>query len=519
MNNSIASAQPARADRFALTPSVVAAGFVIFAIVWLSELGMTNLTPPVDNIEQLTWVRSLEWGYFKHPPLPTWMIWLPVKAFGLSIWVSYLLGSAMVLGSFAIMWRLLRELRGAAFADVALLAGLCMTCYSKRLYSYNHNTLLLLLSVVTAALLWQACKSGRLRWWIALGLSIGLGALSKYQFALTIISILVFVCHQRAWQDRANRLGMLCASLIALVVFAPHIVWLRAHDFAPISYALGSSLEAALSPATRIQHTLLWVTEQILAHGAPALALLAAAAWQLRKIRKSAKAGPAVHDQVARPHDGARALIIAWGVLPLTIMTLMGLLLGVELKRGWGVAYLIFAAPAAMELAPRGFWDQIELIKLLPVFLAIQAAMLATEFSKSAAGPVPYALHHVKSFDSDAYARAIAGPARATLGGPIRVISGPDPLPSILAIALPERPLVVIDARVDRSPWITPGLIERCGAVELGTVGTVEPLKSPEAYSGFRIDPLGAQPVGPMLPGLWWRVRLPKPGAAPCEAG
>src|SRR5256885_10565865 len=24
-----------------------------------------------DNLEQLTWVHSLEWGYYKHPPLPT----------------------------------------------------------------------------------------------------------------------------------------------------------------------------------------------------------------------------------------------------------------------------------------------------------------------------------------------------------------------------------------------------------------------------------------------------------------
>ncbi len=518
----LADAGPPRGPRFALTPSVVAIGFLVFAVVWLVLLGLTNLTAPVDNIEQLTWVRSLEWGYFKHPPLPTWLIWMPVKVFGLSVWVSYLMGAVMVLGSFAIMWRLLRRLRGSAFADVALLAGLSMACYSKRLYSYNHNSLLLLLSVASAALLWQACTSRRLRWWVAFGLSMGLGALSKYEIALTVISALVFVFHQRTWRDPANRLGMLCATLAALMVFARHIAWLRGHDFGPISYAFESSLGVGLSLPARAQHTFMWLLE-LGAHGAGTFVLLALAAWQLRKLRTAEQASAASRDM--DPRDPARALILTWGLVPLCLLAAMGLLFGVELKGGWGVAYLIFAAPAAMELAPRGFWGQVDLKKLFPVFLALQASMWAQEYSKAAGGAVPYALHHVKSFDSDAYARVIAGPARAKLGGPIRVVSGPDPLASMLAIRLPERPLVLIDARSDRSPWITTGLVDRCGAVELGSpvaVGLtghadVVPPAPAERYADIHIDPVGAEPVGSMLPGLSWRVRLPKPGAAPCE--
>ena len=73
----------------------VAIGLTLFAAVWLSVLAFTSLSPPADNIEQLTWVRSLEWGYYKHPPLPTWLLWLPVKVFGLSAWASYGVGAVM----------------------------------------------------------------------------------------------------------------------------------------------------------------------------------------------------------------------------------------------------------------------------------------------------------------------------------------------------------------------------------------------------------------------------------------
>ena len=51
-------------------------GGLVFAALWLSLLGFSSFAPPIDNIEQLTWVRSLEWGYYKHPPLPTWLLWL-----------------------------------------------------------------------------------------------------------------------------------------------------------------------------------------------------------------------------------------------------------------------------------------------------------------------------------------------------------------------------------------------------------------------------------------------------------
>jgi len=27
-----------------------------------------------DHFEQFTWAHSVQWGYHKHPPLPTWLL-------------------------------------------------------------------------------------------------------------------------------------------------------------------------------------------------------------------------------------------------------------------------------------------------------------------------------------------------------------------------------------------------------------------------------------------------------------
>lgn len=514
---------PIRA-RAPLTPMQLAFGLLLFAVVWLGTLALTCTSPPSDNVEQLTWVRSLEWGYYKHPPLPTWLLWLPVQVFGPSASVTYVMGAVTVLVALAVLWRLLSTLRGAAYADIALLCTLCMGYYNRHLFYYNHNVVLMLLSISSAALLWKAHTTRRLRWWIALGAAIGMGALAKYQMAVTVLSALAFLLHQRAWRDPAHRLGLLMAAVVALLIFAPHIAWLRSHHYGPIGYAVETSLGARLGAVTRVQVALHWVVGQLLVRGGPALALLAAVAWQLKKAHATRPTTWTPRDE---PHrDPARALIVAWGVLPLVFMPLVGIALGSHIKGHWGTAFVAFALPAVMELAPRGYWDSARWTQALPGFLLIQVLLLLLEYANTLHDPGTYSKHDRNHFDAPAYARTIAGPARAQLGGPIRVISGPANPASLLSEELPEKPLVLVDGRLDRSPWIAPDLVTRCGAVELGftepaalanPAGTTQARDPDVPYAHVRIDATGARLIGPLMPGLSWRVRLPQPGAAPCD--
>ena len=229
---------------------------LMFGAVWLAHLSYTSLSPPTDNIEQLTWVSALEGGYYKHPPLPTWLFWMPVQLFGMTAWTSYVVGATCTLGTMAMLWRLLCDMRGWRHATLALLAVLCITYYNGRLYYYNHNVVLMVFVTASAYCCWKARLTGRIGWWVALGLAIGLGALAKYQIAVTVACVLVLWLTQRGWRDPRQRLGLLLSSLVALLVFSPHIAWLRSHDFGPISYAIESSLGAHLDPSTRAGESL-----------------------------------------------------------------------------------------------------------------------------------------------------------------------------------------------------------------------------------------------------------------------
>ena len=482
----------------------VAVGLMLFGVVWLLHLNATALSAPVDNIEQLIWVRSLEWGYHKHPPVPTWLLWLPVRLLGLNAWTSYLLGATVTLTAMGVLWSLVRRLRGTAHANVALLATLCITYYSGRLNYYNHNVVLLLAAVASAACCWRAFEEKRLRWWLALGVVLGLGALSKYQIALTALTVVCFWITQRGWRERVHVRGLVLAAGVAVLVTLPHVAWLVAYDFAPIRYAMKMSLGINLGPAERVSSAVDWLVDQLLNRSLPAFILLALCMRRIARVpaRPDAEATGPTSPLPMPPPDPARALLLCWAGVPLICVPALALVFGSELQLQWGTAFAPFVAAAAMELfRPRGGWSQVRMIYLLTCFVVVEGVLLTVNLVTSPAGIDAFKQHHWRSFPSAALADRIAGPARAKLGGPIRVVIGTTGIAGALALRLPERPLVLLDGDLRTSPWVGRDRVRDCGALEL--------VSDPSARGD-------ATPVGPDFPALHWRVIQPATGASRC---
>lgn len=472
---------------------LVAVLLAVFAVVWLIACAVTSLVPPVDNLEQLTWQHHLAWGYDKHPPLPTWLAWCAVRVFGPTAWATYLLGAALTIASMALFWRLLRDLRGPAYARVGLLAALCVTFYNGRLYYFNHNTLLLLAVVAAAATCWWAFRERSWLAWAFFGIVIGLGALSKYQIAVTVVSAAAFWLSQRGWRDPVHRGGALLAALLALVIFTPHLLWLREHGFAPIDYAMHSSLGVDLSAGDRLRDTLLWIADELLNRALPALVLLGILAVSV---------GPARFVRCASDSDAARALVLCWGLVPLVFTALLGVVFGVELQFQWGTAFLLFFIPCVMELQGPATWRLPAWHKSVRVFAGIQVVLLAFTVVIS---PLGFKLKHGhwRWFDARQFAQEIGPAARQVLGGPVRVIIGPQSEGGALALELPGHPLLLLPTQWDRSPWSPRGLIDSCGAVEI---------------TGHPADARGWIAVGVRFPGLYWRAILPKRSGS-CQVG
>ncbi|MCE1250683.1 MAG: glycosyltransferase family 39 protein [Comamonadaceae bacterium] len=433
----------------------------LYGLVWALLYAFTTLSPPVDNVEQLVWLHSMEWGYYKHPPLPTWIVGALAQAFPPGAALTYTLGAVITTASMALLWRLLHQLRGPRYATLGLLAALSISLYCGRIYYYNHNVVLLLWVVLAADLSWRVAQRPRLRTWAALGLVTGLGMLTKYQFVLALAVIGLWWLHLQGWRQPVHRRGAWLAAAVALLVFAPHGYWLFTHDWLPLAYARESALGYDLRGSQRLWHALQFALDWLFNRSLPAWLLLGSAWWWARRQPLPAAAAPL-------PDDGARRFLLLWGFVPLLLMMAMALFGGSKLHLHWGTAFMLWTVPAVMECARRAPWAELRTVRAAWfAFALVQALVMVQAWMASPQGPRGYKADHTDFFPSERVAAQIALQAPAVLGGPVEIVSGSQELASVLALRLPSHPRVLVDGQLRYSPWIAPAELRQRRAIEV----------------------------------------------------
>ena len=463
---------------------------------------------PVDSAEQMAWVRSLQWGYHKHPPLPTWLIAPGVAVFGLQAWIPAVWGALVKLLALLLCWDLMRRLFDVKRATLALVCITAVAYYSSRLHTYSHNEVMLLCSSSAAWALWQLLQTAQRRYGLMLGLSLGLGLLAKYQAVTTVAAALAVLLITGAWRQPRLRHALVLALVAAVGVVLPHALWLAGAAHTPLDYAAQSTGASEVGEAGRWAVWLVW-NGDLLGRSLGALLLLAGVAWWARgqlpmsqvptptSSTNPASTNPSSTTLAAcfaDPRAHARVLLWCWALVPLAFVWALALLGGGMVRPHWAtpmalwlVAALCAALPSAAvnALSRPAFWAAAVMVQV-----ALAGQLLWSE-QRAAAGEARWGQPRVLR-----WAPALAEAARAELGGDIRVVVAPETVASTVALALAERPYPVLDGRLDISPWVPEGLIERCGVL----------------FIVYEPPGPGRHPVVGGPPGLVWRVVPPREG-------
>ena len=192
-------------------------------------------------MEWLAWGHQWQLGYPKHPPFPAWLAaafhnFTPGSLIGV-----YLLSYLAVAFTLWCVWRVAREI---VPPRVALLSALCLEGYllfNLEGADYSNNIVLCATWMATVLSLQQALKSDALRWWLALGLSVGLSALTKYSIAFLVAPLIAFTIIEPRTRIIWRRKGVYLAAGLAVLIFVPHLVWMWVTNFTTIEYALRSA--------------------------------------------------------------------------------------------------------------------------------------------------------------------------------------------------------------------------------------------------------------------------------------
>ena len=190
--------------------------------------------------------RHLDIGYLDHPPLTSWLIKAGTllcgdTAFGVRL-------GALCCGVVAsvFVFRLIRNVFGEA-------AALCGVVLAQALPFFFFSGLLMTpdapLAAAWAAGLYfmeRALLAKQSRAWLWLGVSIGLGLLSKYTIALLGVAAFGFMLIDEPSRRWFGRWQPYAALGLAASLFAPVLVWNARHEWA--SFAFQTSRRLAEAP-------------------------------------------------------------------------------------------------------------------------------------------------------------------------------------------------------------------------------------------------------------------------------
>ncbi len=205
-------------------------------IIRLLISGQFLLVPDEANYWQ--WSRYLDIGYYDHPPMIAWLIWLSTTLFGqneFAVRLPTVLGitvASIYLCMLAAHWfsrrcafhvALLTQgillLNGSAL--VATPDGLLIPCWAAACY---HAAM--------------ALDQDKLSQWLFTGIWFGLGLLSKYTMFLFLPSLFFCMLFTGMYRKRLFSVKPWLGLCIGFVVFTPVVIWNSRHDWVTFRHVL-----------------------------------------------------------------------------------------------------------------------------------------------------------------------------------------------------------------------------------------------------------------------------------------
>jgi hypothetical protein len=227
--------QPGAAQTTTQPRSAFAILLAIAAVVTLVHL-LTNGRYGFhrDEFQFLSDALHLDWGFVAYPPLTPFLEHISLSLFGLSL-VGLRLFSVLAQAAAIVVTGLMaKELGGGRLAQAT--AALAVALSPLPLFEgteFQYSSFDFLWWVLIAYFTIRLLKTENPRWWLAIGVVVGLGLLTKYSIVFFIAGILGGVVLSRARRCLAS--GWFWSGMaLALLICLPNFLWQVQHGF--ISY-------------------------------------------------------------------------------------------------------------------------------------------------------------------------------------------------------------------------------------------------------------------------------------------
>ena len=431
----------------------------------LAYIGRSELSP--DEAYYQMWSERLDWGYYSKGPGVALAIRAGTALFGVNEFGVRCLSPLFALGTSLMLWTLARRLHGEAVAlwTVALInltpifqaGALLMTIDAPSIFFWSAGMLTFWLAL-------ERRRTGALPYWIATGLCVAAGFLSKYTNAMELLGVALVLAVVPRWRKEYRRPGFYVMLATALLGCLPPVVWNSTHAWITLLHLKErGKLDSAFgNPLAEFGQ--FWGAQFGVYSPLVYLGLLAALWWAgQRAFRREEPAAPAATDVLDRlaqrvadapagpprlTPEAEKARFLLMFCLPLLLMYAL-LAFKTSGEPNW-------TAPAILSLSILGaaFWygrarvsngARVFCIVALAVSLVMSLALLDTDLLRLPGINWPYErdpTSRLLGWQSTASAVAtLRGDEERELGAPVFLIANRYQLAAELNFYLPSRSL------------------------------------------------------------------------------
>ncbi len=214
------------------------------AVPWLAvmaatlavHLAIASLLPLVqDEAYYALWATAPALGYYDHPPMIAWWIWLGEHLAGATPLGVRMLSVLAFAAVTPICWRIAARLTGRPQAGLwaAIFFNAMVVPFALGVVATPDAPSTLFWALATlAAVEAVAAREGSAAtvWWVVVGLAAGLGVLSKLTnlFFWLALGLWLVLAPEGRWQLRRRAVWL--GAVAGLVVASPYLIWNAQHD-------------------------------------------------------------------------------------------------------------------------------------------------------------------------------------------------------------------------------------------------------------------------------------------------
>ncbi len=181
--------------------------------------------------------RHLAWGYVAYPPLTPWLAHITMVLFGDSL-SAFRVPAALAQSIAMLLAGLIaRELGGRRMAQMFAALAVASAPLSMLMGSMLMYTSIDYLWVVLLAwALLRIANGGDARWWLGVGLAIGLGMMTRYTMVFWVAGVVAGVL-ATPLREHLRSPWLWAGVAASLLLFLPNAWWQWQHDFIYLDFA------------------------------------------------------------------------------------------------------------------------------------------------------------------------------------------------------------------------------------------------------------------------------------------